>query len=307
MPQLSAIVITRNEAANIGECLDSLAFCDERIVVDCGSTDLTVDIAREKGARVEFHEWLGFGPQKKSRCSRSRPATWVLSFDRCRRARHARACGCDQGGDRRGRRRRLGVSAALQLLPPPDAPFRLVSRLRAAAVSPRQGPVSMTLSSTRRVTRRSWSSGCGRRLSTIRWRCARGRAFAHGPLFDLEGADDPRIRAECIILHGHWPRIGFFYSDLRAASRVSRRARRVPGCDSQCRDQLLSVYESLACDAPAPGRYGQLIGAMTPVSLSCRQLRLRPPIELSGRTSVLARNRSAATSAIWSRSGGKRT
>ena len=91
-----------------------------------------------------------------------------------------------------------------------------------------------------------------------------------------------RIRAECIILHGHWPRIGFFYSDLRAASRVSRRARRVPGCDSQCRDQLLSVYESLACDAPAPGRYGQLIGAMTPVSLSCRQLRLRPPIELSG-------------------------
>jgi glycosyltransferase involved in cell wall biosynthesis len=34
IPRLSAIVITRNEAANIGECLDSLAFCDERIVVD---------------------------------------------------------------------------------------------------------------------------------------------------------------------------------------------------------------------------------------------------------------------------------
>ena len=41
-PRLSAIIITRNEAANIGECLDSLAFCDERIVVDCGSSDGTL-------------------------------------------------------------------------------------------------------------------------------------------------------------------------------------------------------------------------------------------------------------------------
>ena len=56
MPQLSAIVITKNEAANIADCLDSLAFCDERIVVDCGSTDATVGIAHQKGARVEFHD-----------------------------------------------------------------------------------------------------------------------------------------------------------------------------------------------------------------------------------------------------------
>ncbi|MFZ0117662.1 MAG: glycosyltransferase family 2 protein, partial [Xanthobacteraceae bacterium] len=80
MPQLSAIVITRNEAANIGECLDSLAFCDERIVVDCGSTDSTVDIAREKGARVEFHEWEGFGPQKSHALALA-TGTWVLSID----------------------------------------------------------------------------------------------------------------------------------------------------------------------------------------------------------------------------------
>lgn len=80
MPLLSAIVITRNEAANIGECLDSLAFCDERIVVDCGSTDGTVEFARGKGARVEFHEWRGFGAQKSYALSLA-TGTWVLSVD----------------------------------------------------------------------------------------------------------------------------------------------------------------------------------------------------------------------------------
>ena len=95
MPQLSAIVITKNEAANIGECLDSLAFCDERIVVDCGSTDATVEIARAKGARVEFHEWRGFGPQKNYALSLATEA--LGAQPRCRRAGHRRACRSDQG------------------------------------------------------------------------------------------------------------------------------------------------------------------------------------------------------------------
>ena len=80
MPQLSAIVITLNEAANIGECLDGLAFCDERIVVDSGSSDGTVDIARGKGARVEVRAWQGFGPQKNHALSLATGA-WVLSID----------------------------------------------------------------------------------------------------------------------------------------------------------------------------------------------------------------------------------
>jgi glycosyltransferase involved in cell wall biosynthesis len=80
MPELSAIVITLNEAANIGACLDSIAFCDERIVVDCGSTDSTVEIARQKGARVESREWQGYGPQKNYALSLA-GGTWVLSLD----------------------------------------------------------------------------------------------------------------------------------------------------------------------------------------------------------------------------------
>jgi glycosyltransferase involved in cell wall biosynthesis len=80
MPKLSAIVITRNEAANIGECLDGLGFCDERIVVDSGSSDGTVEIAKAKGARVEVRAWPGFGPQKNYALSLA-TGTWVLSID----------------------------------------------------------------------------------------------------------------------------------------------------------------------------------------------------------------------------------
>jgi glycosyltransferase involved in cell wall biosynthesis len=77
---LSAIIITKNEAAKIGACLDSLVFCDERIVVDSGSTDDTVAIAKAIGARVEHHDWAGFGPQKNYALSLA-AGDWVLSID----------------------------------------------------------------------------------------------------------------------------------------------------------------------------------------------------------------------------------
>jgi glycosyltransferase involved in cell wall biosynthesis len=80
VPRLSAIVITKNEEANIGACLDALAFCDERIVVDAGSTDRTAAIAAEKGARIVRHEWCGFGAQKNFALSLAQ-GDWVLSID----------------------------------------------------------------------------------------------------------------------------------------------------------------------------------------------------------------------------------
>jgi glycosyltransferase involved in cell wall biosynthesis len=80
VPRLSAIIITRNEAGKIADCLDSLAFCHERIVVDCGSEDETVHIAREHGARVEHHVFEGFGAQKNFALSLA-TGDWVLSLD----------------------------------------------------------------------------------------------------------------------------------------------------------------------------------------------------------------------------------
>jgi glycosyltransferase involved in cell wall biosynthesis len=80
VPRLTAIIITKNEAANIGACLDSVAFCDERIVVDSGSDDDTTTIAKSKGAHVTEHEWQGFGRQKSFALSLA-TGDWVLSID----------------------------------------------------------------------------------------------------------------------------------------------------------------------------------------------------------------------------------
>jgi glycosyltransferase involved in cell wall biosynthesis len=79
--ELSVIIITKNEAANIRACLDSVAFATERIVVDFASSDDTVAIARSAGATViETTDWPGFGPQK-NRALRAATCDWVLSLD----------------------------------------------------------------------------------------------------------------------------------------------------------------------------------------------------------------------------------
>lgn len=81
MPRLSLIVIARNEEASIGRCLRSASFVDEMVVVDNGSTDKTVEIARSLGARViETADWPGFGPQK-NRALDAATGDWVLSLD----------------------------------------------------------------------------------------------------------------------------------------------------------------------------------------------------------------------------------
>jgi len=79
---LSAIVITRNEAHNLQDCLASLrGWVDEIIVVDSQSTDNTVAIAQQHGAQVsQPADWPGFGPQK-NRALDLATCDWVLSID----------------------------------------------------------------------------------------------------------------------------------------------------------------------------------------------------------------------------------
>ena len=69
MPRLSVTVITRNEAANIGAALQSVAWADEIVVVDSGSDDDTVAIARGFTPRVEVRAWPGYSAQKNHAAS----------------------------------------------------------------------------------------------------------------------------------------------------------------------------------------------------------------------------------------------
>ncbi len=78
---LSVAIIACNEAHRIARCLQSVAFADQVVVLDSGSTDDTVTIARGLGADVEVTpDWPGFGPQKNRALARCR-YRWVLSID----------------------------------------------------------------------------------------------------------------------------------------------------------------------------------------------------------------------------------
>jgi len=63
---LSVVIITKNEEKYLEAAILSAKFADEILLLDCGSTDKTCIIAKEKGVRVETQNWLGFGPQKNS-------------------------------------------------------------------------------------------------------------------------------------------------------------------------------------------------------------------------------------------------
>jgi glycosyltransferase involved in cell wall biosynthesis len=79
-PRLSVVVITLNEEERIRECLASVAWADEIVVVDAGSEDKTVAIAREFTDHVVIRSWDGYAAQKNFAIDRAR-GEWILSLD----------------------------------------------------------------------------------------------------------------------------------------------------------------------------------------------------------------------------------
>ena len=80
MNSISTIIITRNEEKNIRDCLVAVRWTDEIVVVDTGSTDKTVAIAKKITSKVFTHRWEGFGAARQfalSKCTKY----WVLSVD----------------------------------------------------------------------------------------------------------------------------------------------------------------------------------------------------------------------------------
>lgn len=77
---ISGFVICYNEEAHIADCLASLSFCDEVVVIDSFSSDKTPEIARTTGARVIQHPWAGYREQKAFGL-RSVTSEWVVNID----------------------------------------------------------------------------------------------------------------------------------------------------------------------------------------------------------------------------------
>lgn len=78
--KLSAVVITKNEEKNLGECLAGLAFADEIVMVDSGSADRTLDIAKHYTGKVHTRAFDNFGAQKNFAAAQS-SGEWILSVD----------------------------------------------------------------------------------------------------------------------------------------------------------------------------------------------------------------------------------
>jgi (heptosyl)LPS beta-1,4-glucosyltransferase len=79
--KISVILICKNEENKIRHCLESVAWADEIVVVDSGSTDSTLDIVRAFTGKIYSHtEWKGFGPQKRLAESHA-TNDWVLALD----------------------------------------------------------------------------------------------------------------------------------------------------------------------------------------------------------------------------------
>jgi glycosyltransferase involved in cell wall biosynthesis len=77
---LTVVIVAKNEARNIAECVASASFAEEVVVLDSGSSDNTAALAAKAGARVVQTDWPGYGPQVARGFSLA-TSEWVLSLD----------------------------------------------------------------------------------------------------------------------------------------------------------------------------------------------------------------------------------
>ena len=80
MENITAIIIAKNEESNITECLKSISWVNEIVLVDAESTDKTVEFAKAFTTNIFLHKWEGFAKQKEFALSKT-SNEWVLNVD----------------------------------------------------------------------------------------------------------------------------------------------------------------------------------------------------------------------------------
>ena len=78
--KISVIIITKNEEVNIEDCLKSVQWADEIIMVDAESSDNTVEISKKYTDKIFTHKWEGYSKQKRFALSQTKNE-WILSLD----------------------------------------------------------------------------------------------------------------------------------------------------------------------------------------------------------------------------------
>ena len=85
MPELTVVILTKNEEQNILSCLESVAWADERVIFDCFSEDRTVELAERAGAQVMQHPWRDYANQRNAALEQVE-SDWIFFVDADERA-----------------------------------------------------------------------------------------------------------------------------------------------------------------------------------------------------------------------------
>ena len=249
VPRLSAIIITKNEAHNIAACLAGVAFCDERIVVDSGSSRRDVE-DRSGSRRAGHHACLARLRSAEELCAVAGDRR-LGSVDRCRRARSPALAREIEAAIAAPQARTPTKFRACRVFSAATCGRRADPRLRAAAVSPRQRALHATIScmngsSATGRSRGSPSPCTTTRLSRLEDAISRIDRYSTAGA-EMLVASGRRVSFMSGIGHGLWTFIRVYFLQL---GFLDGREGFLAGCRERGR-QLLSLYESVA-PGPTP-------------------------------------------------------
>ena len=170
---LSVVIITFNEEANLGRTLASVKALvvdgkGEIIVVDSGSTDRTVEIAKSFGAKVFVEQWKGFAAQKNSAIDKA-TGDWILSLDADEELDHALQQALQEMFETLNRLSSLGKQATGHSSATEGAAFEargLLARPKAPPLPARKRQIREPRSPRGRGGRRQYSTNPSRRSAS---------------------------------------------------------------------------------------------------------------------------------------------